>query len=198
MILATKRVIRFCGAFWTCHSDALSRSHRPLRKDDPMNARSFYRAAFVVLSLTGSAAAETPTDAGGRFTISPADGGFLRLDKQTGAVAMCAHTGNTWACTPVEDRTTSAPSGELSRLQQENKDLKDRVKALEEALETSTPPPPPGPPGDKLQLPTDQEVDQALDYLERVYKKIRDRVKELDKPLPPPAAEPAPPPKEPL
>jgi hypothetical protein len=163
-----------------------------------MNATPFFCAAFVVLALTGSAVAETPTDTNGRFTMSPADGGFLRLDKQTGAVAMCAHTGNTWACTSVEDRTTSAPPAELSRLQQENKDLKERVKALEEALETSTPPPPPGPPGGKLQLPTDQEVDQALDYLERVYKKFRDRVKDLDKPLPPPAAEPAPPPKAPL
>lgn len=162
-----------------------------------MNARPFYRAALVILALTGSAAAaETPTDAVGRFTIMPADGGFLRLDKETGAVAMCAHTGNTWACTPVEDRTTSAPSPELSRLQQENKDLKERVKALEEALETSTPPA--GPPGSKLQLPTDQEVDQALDYLERIYKKFRDRANDLDKPLPPPADEPAPPPKAPL
>ncbi len=43
-----------------------------------------------------------------------------------------------------------------------------------------------GPPGGKMQLPTDQEVDQALDYLERVYKKFRDHVKDLDKPQAPP------------
>jgi len=69
-----------------------------------MNATPFFCAAFVVLALIGSAVAETPTDTSGRFTMSPAEGGFLRLDKQTGAVAMCAHTGNTWACTSVEDR----------------------------------------------------------------------------------------------
>ena len=49
-------------------------------------------------------------------------------------------------------------------------------------------------PGGKAELPTEQEIDQALDYLERVYKKVRDRVKDLDKPLPPPPADAAPPP----
>ncbi len=51
-----------------------------------------------------------------------------------GAVAMCARTGNDWACKPVEDQTKAASSDEFSRLQTENKELKDRVKALEESL----------------------------------------------------------------
>jgi hypothetical protein len=52
-------------------------------------------------------------------------------------------------------------------------------------------------------LPSEEEVDQALDYMSRVYKKIRDHIKDLDKPLPPgeqpppppgpPSAQPAPP-----
>jgi hypothetical protein len=116
--------------------------------------------------------------------MSPVDGGFLRLDKQTGAVAMCARDGNTWACTPVEDHTTAAKSDEISKLEHENKELKERVKALEETLETIKLPPE-DPSRGKVQLPTDEEVDQALDYLERVYKKIRDRMKDLDKPLSP-------------
>jgi hypothetical protein len=162
-----------------------------------MKAGTRYGIALIIaLALTGGAAAETAEDSNDRFTMSPADGGFLRLDKKTGAVAMCARTGNTWACAPVQDQTSLATPGELSRLRQENKDLKDRVEALEEALETTKPPPPES----KLDLPTDQQVDQALDYLERVYKKIRDRVKDLDKPLPPaengpPRDDQAPPPK---
>jgi hypothetical protein len=162
-----------------------------------MKARTRYGTALIVaLALTGGAAAETAEDSNERFTMSPADGGFLRLDKKTGAVAMCAHAGKTWTCTPVQDQTALTASGELSRLEQENKELKDRVKALEEALETTKPAPPEG----KIDLPTDQQVDQALDYFERVYKKIRDRMKDLDKPLPPtenapPQDDPAPPPK---
>lgn len=145
---------------------------------------------LAALALAGDAVAETPEESSGRFTMSPVDGGFLRLDKQTGAVSMCAHSGGDWACKPVEDHAVAAPSNEVARLEDENKALKDRVKALEESLETGKPAPPAGaigerPPGGKVDLPTEQEVDQALDYMERVYKKIRDRIKNLDQPLPP-------------
>jgi hypothetical protein len=135
-----------------------------------------YAAALVFLALTGAAAAEAPDDQSGRFTMSPVDGGFLRLDKQTGAVAMCAHTDGEWVCAPVQDRT-STKSDELSKLKAENQALKERVKDLERT------------PGCKGELPTDEEVDQALDYMERLYKKIRDRIKNLEKPLSPPPAD---------
>ena len=151
-------------------------------------------AILIALALTGAAAAETPADPNGRYTMSPVDGGFLRLDKQTGAVAMCAHSGGDWACSPVRDSAAAAPSNEVSKLEDENKALKARIRALEESLESSKPPPPSGsvppaegPPGGKVQLPTEEEVDQALDYLEHVYKKFRDRIRDLDKPAPPPA-----------
>ena len=35
-------------------------------------------AILIVLALSGAAAAETPADPNGRYTMSPADGGFLR------------------------------------------------------------------------------------------------------------------------
>ena len=165
-----------------------------------MNLRTSCGAVLITLALPLAlpcAAADAPDASGGRYTMSPADGGFLRLDKQTGAVAMCARSGSDWACKPVEDQTTTVASpDELSRLQHENRELKDRVKALEDSLETEKPPPlAEGPPGGKLQLPTDQEVDQALDYLERIYKKFRDHVKDLDKPQQPAPVDPTPPPK---
>jgi hypothetical protein len=159
-----------------------------------MAVKTSYVAILIALALTGAAAAETPADPNGRYTMSPVDGGFLRLDKQTGAVAMCAHSGGDWACNPVRDSAAAAPSDEASKLEDENKALKARIKALEESLESSKTPPPSGsvpptegPPGGKVQLPTEEEVDQALDYLEHVYKKFRDRIRDLDKPGPPPA-----------
>lgn len=160
----------------------------------------------ILPMLAAASVAEPSSDAAERFTMSPVDGGFLRLDKQTGAVSMCAKSSNEWACKPVDDQTASAPSDKLSRLQSENHDLKARVKELEDMIESRPPgpPPPPGPladappPDGKVQLPTDEEVDQALDYISRVYKKIRDHVRDLDKPLPPDEhAEPPPPPAPP-
>lgn len=156
--------------------------------------------------LATASVAEPPGDVAERFTMSPVDGGFLRLDKQTGAVAMCAKSGNDWSCKAVEDQTHAVPVDKLSRLESENHDLKARVKQLEAMIESRPPgvPPPPGPladgpsPDGKVQLPTDEEVDQALDYISRVYKKIREHVRDLDKPLPPdehgaPPPPPAPP-----
>lgn len=157
------------------------------------------------LLAMSSAHAETvkPELDGGRYSMSPVDGGFLRLDKQSGTVSMCAKSGADWSCKPITEQGGAAPansSEELSKVEKENLDLKARVKALEETLETegSAPlappsrppqandgfPPPDGPPGGKIErLPTEEEVDQALDYVERVYKKIRDRIKNLDGPL---------------
>jgi hypothetical protein len=153
-------------------------------------------AVAIALALAGAALADTPDQSNDRYTMSPVDGGFLRLDKQTGAVSMCAKAGADWACKAVDDHAAAAAPGEISRLEDENKALKERVKALEESLETgkNLAPPVTGPPGGKIQLPTDEEVDQALDYVERIYKKFRDRIKDLDKPqTPTPPGEAAPP-----
>lgn len=141
---------------------------------------------LLALALTlASAGIATADDVAERYTMSPVEGGFLRLDKETGAVAMCASKAGTWACDPVEDRTGAATE---SKLETENKDLKARIKALEDALDnvaTPTTPPDTAPPAPKSQLPTEEEVDQALDYVERIFKKFRDRMRKLDEPLPP-------------
>ena len=157
--------------------------------------RSLTVAALAAILITPALAADGVVDASpssnDRFSMSPVEGGFLRLDKSTGAVTMCTRAAGEWSCKAVEDRALSS-SGDAARLDDENKALKQRVKELETALETSKPPA--AAEGDstladapcgKVKLPTDAEVDQALDYVERVYKKIRDRIKDLDKPLPP-------------
>lgn len=158
---------------------------------------------FLLPALAVTGAAETSGIENGRFTMAPVEGGFLRLDTQTGAVAMCANSGSEFACKPVADETRQASSERLSRLEAENRDLKERVRELEALLETRPPGPPPphdgptadGPPGGISQLPTDEEVDQALDYMSRVYKKIRDHIKDLNQPQSKdePAKPPAPP-----
>lgn len=140
-------------------------------------------ATLSVIATYASAAETaggTPGDAKGRYSMSPVDGGFLRLDTETGAVALCVKKDASWTCEPVKDG-----SGGAIDLEAENKALKDRVKALEEAK--GVPPPangneyPTEPPGGGVaQLPTEEEVDKAFDYIEGMYKKLRERIKKFE------------------
>lgn len=152
-----------------------------------MSLKASCPALAMMLLFGGAAAADEPDRAGGRFTMSPVDGGFLRLDSETGAVAMCTKSAAQWSCNAVEDKSGQSGRSDVAKLESENRGLKDRVKALEDALET-------GKPGDlagipranvQIHIPSEAEIDQALNYMERTFKKIRDRIKNLDKPLAP-------------
>lgn len=125
-----------------------------------------------IIAFTWIAAAQGPEDDKGRYALSPIDGGVLRLDKATGDVSLCAQKSDAWVCEPVEDR---AKTGEnRSRLETENGELKARIKALEDQLAGSELPAP------KSQLPTEEDVDKALDYVESIFKKFRDRIRKYE------------------
>jgi hypothetical protein len=135
--------------------------------------------AMTIPGATLPAAAQG-REAPGRYTMQPVDGGFLRLDSQTGAVSMCRPgSGGVVTCLPSQGE--QGVPGEVARLRAEISELKAEVKRLEEIAglgghggpQLNTQP-------EKLQLPTEQEVDQALDYVERMYKKFRDRLRNLD------------------
>ncbi len=155
--------------------------------------------SVLVLLQTGTVAiAQKPDDATGRYTLSHGDGGFSRLDKQTGALALCTGKDQSWSCEPLADRSAAATAGEQAKLEAENKDLRARLKVLEErngGLGLPLPSPPstaPGPSGSPPsepatgQLPTEEEIDKAFDYVERVFKKLRDRVEKYQTPTPVP------------
>ncbi|HEX4892909.1 MAG TPA: hypothetical protein VFV47_06435 [Hyphomicrobiaceae bacterium] len=130
-------------------------------------------AIAVLLMLPGAfpATANPPAevDQPGRFVMQPVDGGIMRLDTKTGAVSLCTRKGTGFSCEPVPE--SRAPEGDLARLAAENRELKDRLARLESE----------GPaPRKSLELPTEAEVDKALDYFERMVKKFRDRMKSLE------------------
>lgn len=140
-------------------------------------ARSAGAAGFAALmaSFVLPAAAQAPApERQGRFSMQPVEGGFLRLDTQTGEVSQCTKKPDGFACLPVRD--DKSISAEIERLKTENQALKDDIKRLQDLVTSE------GKNDDNRvnKLPSEKDVDQALDYVERMYKKFRDRIKQFD------------------
>lgn len=133
----------------------------------------------AVAAIPAHAQSSMPAGSPGRFTMHPADGGVLRMDTQTGALSMCKQASGSWACTMLPDDRTAINS-EVERLKSENAELKASVKRLEELA---------GVPGDGKQptakLPTEEDVDKAMSYVQRMLKKFKEKLKELEDTDPP-------------
>lgn len=141
-------------------------------------------AAALAIAIPATARS-AETEDGGRYTMSPAEGGFVRLDKSTGAMAVCSRKDGAWACEPMGD-ATAAMRGEIDRLERENQALKSDKKHLEEMLGMGEPGKPdaakpdgPGA-GGSFQIPDEKDVDKLFDYFEGMVRKLRERIRKLE------------------
>ena len=119
---------------------------------------------FAILLASGAAraeapAAEPPQSEAGRFAMSPAEGGLLRLDKQTGAVSFCTVEGGLSVCRiAAEER--EALQAEIDRLSRENAQLRaERPGAAPEAAP-------------RKGLPGEEEFERALSFTERFFRRM--------------------------
>lgn len=146
-----------------------------------MRRRKMVLAGALILGLAGGSIAAQPPGSPtidakpGRFTLQPAEGGFVRLDTATGDVSICAGTGAAFECKPVRDDRDM--QREIARLVDENKELKAEIQRLEGVLGSDGGA---GKPKPRLELPSEEDVDKALGYVERMFKKFRDKLRELD------------------
>ena len=145
-----------------------------------MNAMTKSLTALFVLMTFVPAIAGAQENRAGRYTMHKTDSGFVRLDTETGAVSHCHKKDDAWRCQDMASTATASP-GEFKRLKKENADLKAEIKRLDELL---------GLRGNRnrsaadrnaFKLPTEKEVDQALDYFERMLKKFQDRLQRLER-----------------
>jgi hypothetical protein len=151
-------------------------------EDKPMRPTIVVPALAVLGLATAALAAEQRQ---GRYTLSPADGGFIRLDTTTGSMSLCSRKDGNWACEAMADAGASLRQ-ELDRLTAENEELKAEIKRLEELVGLGDDGKPGSnrgiePPGGNLRLPTEEDVDRALNYIDRMFQKFKDKLKEFDR-----------------
>ena len=142
-------------------------------------------AAMVVLALGCQvhATGEKP----GRYSMSPVEGGgFVRLDTETGQMSLCQRRDGDWSCREMAEPERGLGS-EIDRLAAENKRLKGEIRQMEDIMlgdkgeqgraEDGTRS---GRAGPGFKLPSEQDVDEAMDYAQRMLRRFRERMKEFE------------------
>lgn len=129
-----------------------------------------YTAILLALAcLTSPALAQTDTSKlipdreNGRYTMSPVDGGVMRLDTRTGQVSLCRKRLDAWACEAVAD-DRAAYEKEIGRLQ-------DKVARLEAELGRGK--------QEGLKLPSAAEVDSAMKFFENILRRFKSMIENL-------------------
>jgi hypothetical protein len=147
-------------------------------------------AAACLAGLAPAVAAETPDTENGRYTLQPAGDGMIRLDTRTGAVSNCSNSAAGWACYAVPDER-AAMDAEIGRLQAENAKLKAQLAArepaapgkIDEALPKSDKAPSTADGQRKIEipLPSDQDMDRVMSFLERAWRRLIDMANRVQK-----------------
>jgi hypothetical protein len=134
------------------------------------------RTGLVIVALASALATpvqaqNAPDNADGRFSFHRTDDGFLRLDGRSGQVSLCLRRSAGWECQAVPDER-AALEGEIARLQGDNANLKRELLAHNLPLPNGTRPEASGIGEDRLQLPSDAELNRAMAFIEKVWKRM--------------------------
>lgn len=159
---------------------------------------SWWAAAIVAVTMVGGtlvAAQTAPDGENGRYSMTPIPEGVLRLDTRTGTVSTCTRNGAGWACYAVPDER-SALDAEIGRLQAEVETLKGQLAAgptvsgkIDEALPKSDSlkkGEPKVAEGDRkleIPLPSDQDMDRMMSFLEKAWRRLIDMANRVQKDL---------------
>ncbi|MFN3442442.1 MAG: hypothetical protein ACK4Z3_08555 [Rhizobium rosettiformans] len=117
--------------------------------------------AFLTLGTPFAMAQQTATD---RYTLEKSESGFVRLDRQTGAVTLCTEADGTLTCRMAADER-AAYDEDLARLEK-------RVEALEKQIADGTA-------ARSGELPSDAEIDRSIGIMERFMRAFFGLVQEF-------------------
>jgi hypothetical protein len=152
-------------------------------------------------------AGEAPDSGNPRFVFHRSDGGFVRLDLVTGAVASCSQNAADWTCVPGRDER-AALDREIVRLQRDNAALKNALlehgvplpndmkadaptvpaETIPRPPQTVPPaasaPPPSAKPGEADRASRDDaEVERIMTMMEKVWRRLVEMMMNIQRDL---------------
>lgn len=140
-------------------------------------------AAIVAVSVVAAPAAigETapPPMGEARYSFHKVTDGFLRLDTQTGEVALCGSQPVGWACvTAPDDRAVL--ENEIARLRHDNAALKRELLAHGLTLPPGIRPEPPPASGEEpqvvIRLPGSADIDRVVALAGKLWRQFLDAI----------------------
>jgi hypothetical protein len=121
-------------------------------------------ATVFVSQVAGAQAAED------HYRLEKTENGYVRMDTQTGAMSLCEERSGQLVCKLAADER-EAYQTQIDQLQGALKALEDRVSVLEKnrpALQAPA-------------LPSEEEFEKGMGYMERFFRRFMDIVKDFDK-----------------
>lgn len=135
-----------------------------------LNRKTLMVRNLAAVAVLGSALAPLNALAqeNGRYRLEGTENGYVRLDTRTGALSTCVEQQGQLVCKmATEDR--EAYENDIASLQDRVKKLEDKISALE------------GKGGSTASgLPTEQEFEQSMSYMERFMRRFMDIAKSFD------------------
>ncbi|MEJ5018459.1 hypothetical protein WH297_01720 [Ochrobactrum vermis] len=135
-----------------------------------LNRKTSIIRNLAAVALLGSALvpANALAQENGRFRLEGTETGYVRLDTRTGVISTCTEQQGQLVCKmATEDR--EAYENDIADLQDRVKKLEDKVSALE------------GKGGSAASgLPSEQEFEQSMSYMERFMRRFMDIAKSFD------------------
>lgn len=119
--------------------------------------------ALLLLVTTAPAAVAQET----RFTLEKTSDGYVRMDGKTGELSTCTERTGQLVCRLAADER-SAWQDEVDRLARRLDEVEKRLSALEAA------------PAAQNALPTEEQFEQSLSFMERFFRRFMGIVKDLE------------------
>lgn len=132
-----------------------------------MNRISLLAACIGMALAVPSAAAQNS----GRYSLQKSPNGYVRLDRQTGEIALCQENAGQLACRAATDEH-KAMQDEIDRLNGRIDRLERRVSTLEKVG------------GSDSKFPSDAEFDRTMNFMERFFRRFMGIVKEFNQESP--------------